>query len=269
MSLRALARQLGVSPATLSGIENGRTEVGVERLAAAATALGVSAVGLLPVRYLVTPPSAGVTKASSTGGSWRAFEPLDLDPVLRSALAGFLEAGYHGCTIRDIAVRAGLSVSALYNYHASKQAMLVALLDLAMTDLLRRSAQALEEGQDCVERFASVVESLALYHVHRTDLAFIGSSEMRSLESPHRERIGSMRTEQQRMVDREVLAGVATGVFTTPRPRESARAVVTMCTALAQWFDPAGSISADDIARSHTRFALNLVEYKPRAHARA
>lgn len=42
VSLRELARRIGVSPATLSAVENGRTRLSVTRLAAAATALGVS-----------------------------------------------------------------------------------------------------------------------------------------------------------------------------------------------------------------------------------
>jgi Bacterial regulatory proteins, tetR family len=80
-------------------------------------------------------------------GDWRRFGPLGFDVVLSAALDGFLAAGYHGCSTRDIAQRAGLSVASLYRYHDNKQSMLVTLLDLTMDDLLRRARLARDEGK--------------------------------------------------------------------------------------------------------------------------
>jgi AcrR family transcriptional regulator len=45
------------------------------------------------------------------------------------ALAAFAELGYHGVSIRDIAKRSGMSLSALYYHYASKYDLLVALLE--------------------------------------------------------------------------------------------------------------------------------------------
>ena len=47
ISLRELARRVGVSPATLSAIETGGTGLSVDRLQAIAAALGTSAAALL------------------------------------------------------------------------------------------------------------------------------------------------------------------------------------------------------------------------------
>ena len=259
VTLRSLAAQLDVSPGTLSAVETGRTGLSAVRLVRVADLLDVTTDNLLAGAPC---PSFPLRQAVPVA-LWRDYRPLLLDAPLAGALAAFLELGYGGATMRDIGRRAGLSVPGLYYHHASKQDLLVALLDLAMGDLLGRSAAARAEGRDPVERFTFLVECLALFHTHRRELGFIGASEMRSLEPAGRERVVALRTEQQRMVDDEVLQGCRDGVFGTARPREAARAVVTMCTALPQWFSPDGPGSPERVAAQYVEFALDAVRYRP------
>jgi AcrR family transcriptional regulator len=263
VSLRRLAAQLGVSPATLSAVETGQTGLSAVRLARVAELLDVP-VGQLLVRAPQAPAEALSPATGRLDPDWREFGPLVLEPSLAGALAAFLELGYAGATMRDIGRRAGLSVPGLYHHHASKQDLLVALLDLTMDDLLARSRAARAEGRDPVERFTLLVECLALFHTHRRDLGFIGASEMRSLEPAARARVAAARTEQQRMVDDEVVRGCGDGVFATRRPREAARAVVTMCTALPQWFSLDGPASPEQVAAEYVEFALDVVRHRPR-----
>jgi AcrR family transcriptional regulator len=254
LSLRALAAQLDVSPATLSAVETGRTGLTAVRLTRVAELLDVPVEQLLVRAAPLSPP-----RVPSSGSGWREFGPLALEPPLAGALTAFVELGYAGATMRDVGRRAGLSVPGLYHHHASKQELLVALLDLTMTDLLARSTAARAEGQDPVERFTLLVECLALFHTHRRELAFIGASEMRSLEPVARERVAAARTQQQRMVDEEVAAGCRAGAFTTPLPKEAARAVVTLCTALPQWFSHDGPATPEQVAAQYVVFALDIV----------
>jgi AcrR family transcriptional regulator len=191
---------------------------------------------------------------------WRAYKPLGLGPVLSAAVEAFVEVGYHGAAIRDIARRSGLSVPGLYHHYQSKQALLAAILDVTMEDLLWRSYAAGEEGgRDCVARFALLVECLTLYHTYRRDLAFIGASEMRSLTEENRARIRELRVEQQRMVDAEVEQAITDRRFTTLHPHEASRAVVTMCTAIPQWYRPNGPLTPEHIAERYVEFALRLM----------
>ena len=74
-------------------------------------------------------PGEGLEEAGTDGEDWREFRPLDLDPVLEAALEAFVEVGYHGATVRDIARRCGLSVPGMYHHYLTKQQMLVTLLD--------------------------------------------------------------------------------------------------------------------------------------------
>ncbi|WP_300017431.1 helix-turn-helix domain-containing protein [Pseudonocardia sp.] len=262
MSLRTLARILGVSPATLSQVENGRTGLSVARLTRIAEALDTTVPQILDV---VAGPAAHPDppvrppEPPAPAGDWREYGPLGFEPVLRAALDEFLAIGYHGATVRGIATRAGLSVPGIYHYYTSKQQLLVTILDLTMTDLLARSRAALAQGRDPAERFCLLVEHLVLFHTHRRELGFVGATEMRSLAPANRQRIAEVRTVQQRMVDREVEDAVREGRFRADHPHEAARAVVTMCTALPTWWRPDGALAPEQVARQYVGFALEVM----------
>ncbi|WP_075033953.1 TetR family transcriptional regulator [Streptomyces mirabilis] len=265
VSLRGLAGLIGVSPATLSQIEKGRTRLSVSRLDDIAEALNTTAARILegaepsPAQATLSAVRHAVRAKAGSAADWRVYGPLGLDPVLSAALEEFLEVGYHGATVRDIASRAGMSVSGMYHYHASKQQMLISILDHTMTDLLARARAARGEGRDPVERFAALIENLALFHTNRRELGFVGASEMRSLDSANRDRIAGRRIAQQRLIDHEVEQAVLSGRFRTDHPHEAARAVVTMCTALSTWWRPGGPYGPEQIAQQYVRFALDLM----------
>jgi AcrR family transcriptional regulator/transcriptional regulator with XRE-family HTH domain len=256
-SARRLATHIGVSAATISAIENGRTGVSTDRLAAIADALSVSPGALLSPAGTPAPgaPALGRPEPSP----WRTFDPLDLDPALAGAIAAFVDTGYHGATVRTIAARAGLSVPAVYQRYASKQELLVRVLDLTMDELDAVLSAALAEGTTPLGRLALLVEALGLFHTIRSDLAFIGASEMRSIAPPDRDRIALRRTSIQHLVDAQIAAALRDGTATTTMPSEVGRAIATMCTSLPQWFDLDGPTTPQEIAAEYASLALRMV----------
>lgn len=264
ITVREMAVRLGVSPATISAVENGRTSISAVRLTEVAQVLEVSIDDLLATGSDEPLPGGAVSAATQ----WRHYEPLRFDVPLTAALGVFLEVGYHGATMRQIAGRAGLSVPGIYHHYASKQDMLVKIFDAAVDELTARCELVLAETEDCVERFRRLVENFALFHTHRRQLAFVGASEMRSLEEPDRSRIMSSRNRIQKFIDAEVGRGSQQGVFAVDDPREAARAVVTMCTGLTQWYSPAGTDSAEEVARRYVGYALGMVRAQAQSDAR-
>lgn len=274
-TLRGLALDLGVSAATLSQVENGRTRLSVERLTLAAEVLNTSVSDILDnpdgtprddtdVSVPLGPSSSKKSDLHRRRPeNWRDYPPLDVDPVLGAALDEFVQSGYHGTSVRDIAKRCGLSVSGIYHHYSSKQEMLTTLLRRTMRELLWRSEFARREGETPRQRFCLLVEHLALFHTYRRELGFIGAAEMRSLQPQNHQEIAGMRHTQQRMVDDEVEAAVAAGDIHTPYPHEAGRAVVTMCTALPTWFYPYGPLTPEQIAQQYVDFALDIMRSHP------
>lgn len=272
LSLRAVARRLAVSPGTLSQVETGRTQLSVARLSQIATVLGMTLE-----EVLATAPAAAATMdlaADSTdqrNGStsvpsvidWRKYGPVGFDPVLQAALDVFVATGYHGATMRDVARACGMSVSGIYHHYPTKHELLYKILDLGVAELLNRAELARAEGNDSVERFSLLIESLVLFHTYRREVAFVGASEMRSLKSEVRQDVARRRMTQQRMIDAEVLAAVEEGEFHPSHPLEASRAVVTTCTSVAQWFKRDGPLRPHALTAIYVEFGLDVMRYRP------
>ncbi|WP_131104591.1 TetR/AcrR family transcriptional regulator [Ornithinimicrobium sufpigmenti] len=193
-------------------------------------------------------------------GPWRQHDEDDLPVILRAALDCFVSQGYHGTTTRQIAGRSGLSVPGVYHHHASKQALLAAVMEHAMEDLWWRSQAAAEEaGPTQWEQLAAQVECLVLFHSRRQDLAFISWSEIRSLETEHRVAHIERRDRQQAVVDAIVARGAAEGVFRAGRPKEAARAITTLCVSVAQWYRADGPLSPDELAAEYVDLVQGML----------
>lgn len=270
LSLRALATTIGVSPATMSAVENDVTPVTVRRLVAIAAALEVEPAAIVadagtPDDFPTPAPARELWVAPI--GDWRRLDPLQMDPVLAAAIRVFMRTGYHGATMRLIAAEAGMSVAGVYHHYGSKYALLVAGLDRTMAELRPRVEAAVAAGTDPVESLTNMVEALALFHTYYGELALLGASEMRSLRPPERERIAMLRNEIQYLMDAEAGAAHAAGLLRSDRWHDAGRAISTMCTSLPQWFKLGGPSSPELIAAEYAGFALGMMGYDETAHA--
>src|SRR5699024_4114795 len=141
----------------------------------------------------------------------------------------------------------------------SKQEMLVALMHITMDELLARAHAALAGVNDPGEAVGRLVECLVLYHCHRQSLAFLGSSEMRSLEREAHDVIASDWVTVQRMLDHAINTGVESGVFAMAHAREASRAIVSMSIAVADWYSESGPGTAEEIAADYVDFTMGML----------
>ncbi|MEB3032365.1 helix-turn-helix domain-containing protein [[Mycobacterium] nativiensis] len=262
LTVRELAQSLRVSAATVSAIENGKTGISVTRLRECAQVLGVTPTQILagpaPVPAVAPEyPRAEIGRAPRR--DWRSFPPHALDGVLSAAIDAFVETGYHGSTMRDLAARAGMSVPGIYHHYPDKQALLVASLDLTMTELHWRVNAARNDAKTGLQEVRLIVEALALFHTHRQKLAFIGASEMRSLTAANRQRIADSRNQLQHILDAAITRAAREGNIGVEDRRIAGRAIATMCTSLPQWFNAAGPTTPEETARTYADFAVSLL----------
>lgn len=201
---------------------------------------------------------------------WREFGPAPLPPVLTAALRVFARHGYHGASIRMIAEEAGLSVPGLYHHYRSKQALLAAVVDASMSEMLTHTGAAVADAGDCpATRFDNVVECLARFHMARRDQAFVASTEMRSMEPDVRAHHVDQRDAQQQMIEDAVRAGIDSGDFSCRHPEDAARAISSLCVSIASWYRPDGPLAADDVVARHLDFARGMVGAGPRRPRRS
>ncbi|MFW0786510.1 TetR/AcrR family transcriptional regulator [Gordonia sp. CPCC 206044] len=195
-----------------------------------------------------------------------AVHPTD-DPaaaeLITAAVRTMAEKGYHGTSVRDIAGAAGVAVGSLYNYFGSKHGLLAVILNRGMDGLVETTESALlNAGTDPAERLRAIVGVHVRRHAESPLESLLGNSELRSLEPSAREVIVTKRDVQQRMFERVIADGVDRGSFHTTNPRETARFIITACTAVATWFRPDGPLTADEITTRYQAVALDAAGFR-------
>lgn len=75
------------------------------------------------------------------------------EKILKAAAACFAEKGYSGCSIQDIASRAGMSKGALYVYYGSKEELFKAMIGIQYDRAISRSQAA----KSCASHLSGVI----------------------------------------------------------------------------------------------------------------
>jgi AcrR family transcriptional regulator len=190
---------------------------------------------------------------------WRHYSPLDLPPILRGALEVFTARGYHGSSVRELATRAGVTVPGLYYHYPGKQAILVALLDACVGELLSRAQAAHDEAAPTPRaRFVNIVESIVLTVTHRSSLTVL-DSELRYLEPDSRRYYAATRKQLENLLLGVVRAGHRSQTFKVPFPEDTTRALLGMFQAIVTWYDPTGPLTPPEIASRYGVIALHAV----------
>jgi AcrR family transcriptional regulator len=178
--------------------------------------------------------------------------------ILRAAVEVMGEGGYEGASLRDMAARAGVSVAALYHHFPSKLDLLRQFIDEAYDVILARIDRRLvEAAPTAAARLDAVVSTLIASQLH-DDFAQLAAKvawrEHTRLNPPERRAIDEKRRGLLDLVERIVLAGVASGEFTVDEPREAARAIITLATTLVEPYGEIGRPMPEVIAL-YQRFA--------------
>ena len=192
------------------------------------------------------------------------MRPSGQDALLEAARQEFSEQGFGSASIRDIAQRAGMSLSAMYHYYSGKQELLHAILDEGLDTYFAACADALSRvGDEPADRLSAVVAATTRFRAEHLARSNILLSEERNLDPERLARYSRRHAEATNLFRHAIDAGVAAGLFLTPYPDEARRAVIAMCNAVAQWFRPDGPLTLDELVDRHVAIALTIVEYRP------
>ncbi|SDY92130.1 transcriptional regulator, TetR family [Saccharopolyspora shandongensis] len=209
-----------------------------------------------------SPYSDGVTAASESSAHNGSAIPRGQggDALSVAAREIFAERGYHGASIRDIAKRAGLSLSALYYWHSSKQELFAGLLEDSVNDYVQACDAALRDcGDDPAERLSAIVRATVDYRVRRRVESTIAVRDIRNLEDEHARRLGALRESATRLFQDIIDDGVRRGEFRCEHPAEARRAIQAACNAIPQWYDPESDVGPAELADRYVAIALRIV----------
>jgi AcrR family transcriptional regulator len=188
-----------------------------------------------------------------------------LDAITTAAREIFAERGYHGASVRDIAQRAGLSMSALYHWYPSKQHLLAVLIEDSSNDYRERCERALADAaDDPVDRLRVLVRVTIEYRVERRIDSNISNLEWRNLDAENRAHLAKLRRASTRIWTRIIVDGVAEGVFRCAHPEDARRTIIAACNAITEWYKPSGKLRLPDLVDRYTEIALRVVDARDR-----
>ncbi|TWT12981.1 TetR/AcrR family transcriptional regulator [Reyranella sp. CPCC 100927] len=182
------------------------------------------------------------------------------ESVLAAALESFAAQGFHGTSMRDIAARADMSISAAYYYFPSKADLLRHIMVSVTEDLIAILETARDTASDTpAARLAAIVRAYVRLHTERQTESFIGTSELRSLSADDRASVVALHDRVSDIFKTVIADGCRSGQFDCPHPAEATRAIATMCTAVAGWYRASGPHNPQTIADRYATLALRLV----------
>ena len=166
----------------------------------------------------------GTTAAAPQSPRVREKRDRRSKEILRAALRGFRERGYHATTLGDIAERLGVRKTALYHYFPDKESILHACHreSLAELDRIIRGTRELETA---AERLAFVIRE----HVRVMTDTLEGSPlafEVTALAPARQREVIAARDRYERALRRIITQGVEDGEFRPVNPKIAIFAVL-------------------------------------------
>lgn len=182
------------------------------------------------------------------------------DTVLAAGLSAFSRWGYHGTSIRAIARESGQSLSVLYHYFDSKDALFHEIVRLSADKYFEICDDHLSKaGPRPTDRLKALIDATVEHRIERRAEARLLASEMHVLPDELRETVIAGWRRASRTWDEIIADGLESGNFTTRFPHEARRGIVAMCNATREWFYPDDETTLSDMAERLYVLSLGIL----------
>ena len=165
--------------------------------------------------------------------------------IIKAAAQVFARRGYYGASTQDIADVLGIRQASLYYYFESKEAALEAVCADGVEDYVLRAQKILRTPAGATEKIAQLVFQHLAPMAERLDFTLVFLRERRFLPEPARKRIRAIELRYERIIQRTIEQGVASGEFRAGLDaRMATLALLGLGNSAALWFgrEPGASL---------------------------
>ncbi|GGL13974.1 TetR/AcrR family transcriptional regulator [Nocardia jinanensis] len=179
--------------------------------------------------------------------------------VFDAALTLFAERGYHGTSLKQVAERLDIRTPSLYNHMESKSSLLKEIVLGTLDRVVGDFDRVIAEIDSPVERLRAATEVYALHHATHPREALVVNQDSTSLDEPERTTAQQIRRRHEREFRQIIIDGQEAGVFTVENPKLASFAIREMSVSIARWFHEGGALTAEEVARQYSEYALSMV----------
>jgi AcrR family transcriptional regulator len=204
----------------------------------------------------------GSPSSATSQSPWMPFESRrrardeKREAVLRTAVQLFLEQGYHGTTLNDVAERLNITKPALYNYFRGKDEILYECWALGAERVDDRLEEIAAAGGTGLTKLRMLIVSYA--EMMTTDYGkSLVRFDVRDLSEPNRKIVQASKRKIDRAFRSYIKDGIADGSIKPCDIKLSAFAIAGSLNWIGHWYQPGGALSGEAIA---SEFAIRLTE---------
>lgn len=199
---------------------------------------------------------------SNTESPWLPFESRrrardeKREAVLRTAVALFLEQGYHRATLNDVAKRLHITKPALYNYFRGKDEILFECWSIGhelVDDCIAETSAGGGSGLDKLRKLTIRYAELMTTDYGKSLVRF----DLRDLSEHNRKIVQTAKRRIDRAFRDYIASGIADGSVRPCDPKLAAFAIAGSLNWIGHWFQPGGEQTGHAVAEE---FAIRLTE---------
>jgi|SRR5699024_4345927 len=179
--------------------------------------------------------------------------------ILEAASKLFIERGYPGTRMNDIAELLGVTRTAIYYYFRNKEAILIKLTSAITEKAAQLADETLAQQQAPLDTLRLLVRQHAqLVLTHPLQFRVVERNEQYLPQEMRLAAEKSRRALLNRFVE-VINQGMQHGIFRNVNPKITAFALLGMCNWGAWWFNPQGSLTVEQIIDLLVDLALHSV----------
>lgn len=187
--------------------------------------------------------------------------PTTSEQILDVALGLFSDIGYAAASMRAIAAAVGVEPSSLYHHFRSKEDILWSLTVDAWSSLesdMARAMAAIPADAAPADRLRAFVGAHVRFHATRARSARLVNSNLDALSAARRAAVVERRDRYEQTLRAILADGIASGAFDVSRAALTSMAVLQLCSSVAGWFDPQGSLAVDEVVEAYDELVLRM-----------
>lgn len=171
------------------------------------------------------------------------------EEIAQAAIKLFQQKGYHATSVQDIADEVGLQKGSLYHYISSKEELLMKIAHQAISSFNRRLERIIDMEVNHREKLFMAIQTHLTVVAANLQMTTVLLREAFSLGEPESTVIHEATDQYLELWTRILDEGIAAGDFKPGNSRLKALSILGACNWFYRWYQPEGSLSAEQISR--------------------
>jgi AcrR family transcriptional regulator len=182
------------------------------------------------------------------------------EEFLAAALKRFARYGYVATSTRELCADLNIVPSAIYNYFPSKEAVILAIEDREMSQMLSEMEAIDRELRDDVRRrLVNIVKYVTTQAIIRRESWRLMAEMLRSLKPENRVRVIARRDAVEKIVRTALCAAVETKLIPAQDVKLACLQLFSMAEGMSGWYKEGSEYTADQIASHAAEFFLRAI----------